>query len=162
MAYLEKIENKIIKPDQIDRLLSFWRFKEEKIVFTNGCFDILHYGHLNYLSKAADLGSKFIVGLNSDNSVRTLKGPSRPINGEMERGFLLAGFNFVDAIIIFDEETPFELIKRVQPDILVKGGDYKIETIVGYDIVKAKGGKVLTIDFVEGFSSTNIIEKSSL
>ncbi|MBI9066625.1 MAG: D-glycero-beta-D-manno-heptose 1-phosphate adenylyltransferase [Salinivirgaceae bacterium] len=162
MNFFEKIENKIIKPDQIDRLLSYWRFNGDTIVFTNGCFDIVHYGHINYLSKAADLGSKLIIGLNSDNSVKRLKGKNRPINGEMERAILLASLIFIDGIIIFDEDTPFGLISNIKPDILVKGGDYQIEDIVGYDIVQKAGGIVQTIDFVDGYSSSKIIQEGGL
>ncbi len=162
MTNLEKIDSKIILPDQLDRLLAFWRFKHEKIVFTNGCFDVLHLGHLQYLASAADLGSKLIIGLNSDVSVTKLKGPGRPINNESARSRILAGFSFIDAIVLFSEDTPYNLISKVQPDVLVKGADYKPEEIVGYDIVIKKGGKVETISFVEGFSSTAIIKKSGL
>jgi rfaE bifunctional protein nucleotidyltransferase chain/domain len=162
MHTIEKIDLKLIMPDQLDRLLAYWRFKNEKIVFTNGCFDIIHLGHLQYLASAADLGTKLIVGLNSDQSVTQLKGPGRPINNELARSRILAGFSFIDAVVLFSEDTPYNLINKVQPNVLVKGADYKPEDIVGYDIVTKKGGKVVTINFVEGFSSTSIIKKSGL
>lgn len=160
MDHIEYINKKIIKDwSSIKPTLGLWNFKEEKIVFTNGCFDIIHRGHIDYLSKAKDLGSKLIIGLNTDASVKRLKGDDRPINDEYSRALLLAAFGFVDLIVFFDEETPYELIKFIQPDILVKGNDYKPEDIVGYDILKAKNGEVKTLDFIEGFSSTSIIEK---
>ena len=162
MNKLERMESKIIEPDQIDRLLSLWRFKNEKIVFTNGCFDIIHLGHLKYLSAAADLGTKLIIGLNTDASVKRLKGANRPINNEIARALVLAGFGFIDAIIFFDSDTPYELIKQVKPTYLVKGGDYKAEDIVGYDIVTKNGGQVVTLQFVDGFSSSSIIKKGGL
>ncbi len=160
MNQLEYINNKIVKDwSSIKSTLSLWNFKEEKIVFTNGCFDIVHRGHIDYLSKAKELGSKLIIGLNTDASVKRLKGNDRPINNEDSRALLLAAFGFVDLVILFDEETPYDLINFIQPDILVKGNDYKPEDIVGYDILKAKGGEIKTLDFIDGFSSTSIIEK---
>lgn len=139
--------------------MSQWRFKSEKIVFTNGCFDILHRGHVEYLTKAAALGSKLVIGLNTDASVKRLKGESRPINDQEARAIILSSLIFTDRIIFFEEDTPLELIRYIQPDILVKGSDYKPEDIVGYDIVKAKGGEVITIDLTEGFSTTAILER---
>lgn len=162
MTNIELIESKIFKPDQFDRLLSFWKFKNESIVFTNGCFDVVHLGHVKYLAQASNLGSKLIIGLNTDASVKRLKGNDRPINDEMARAMVLAGFSFVDAVIFFDEDTPYNLIKAIKPNILVKGGDYVIEEIVGYDIVTDNGGEVKIINFVDGFSSTSIIEKGGL
>jgi rfaE bifunctional protein nucleotidyltransferase chain/domain len=160
MNQLEYINNKIVKDwSNIKSTLSLWHFKEEKIVFTNGCFDIVHRGHIDYLSKAKDLGSKLIIGLNTDTSVKRLKGDDRPINDEDSRALLLAAFGFADLIILFHEETPYDLIKFIQPDILVKGNDYNPEDIVGYDILKAKGGEIKTLDFLDGFSSTSIIDK---
>lgn len=129
------------------------------IVFTNGCFDILHVGHVRYLQEASKLGDILIVGLNSDESVRRLKGPSRPINNEAERAELLASLSFVDYVVTFNEDTPYELISVVQPDILVKGGDYANEYVVGTDIVEGRGGKLVLIPFVEGKSTTNLIKK---
>lgn len=132
------------------------------IVFTNGCFDILHFGHANYLAQARNLADILVVGLNSDASVKRLKGDNRPINSELQRAFLLASFFFVDYVTVFDEDTPKQLIEIVKPDILVKGGDYKLDDIVGADFVLANGGKVSTIPFVEGFSTTNIINKINI
>ncbi len=139
--------------------MAVWKFKGKRIVFTNGCFDIIHPGHIAYLSKAKDFGDILVIGLNSDDSVRQLKGENRPIIPEKERAFMLASLRFVDAVVVFDEETPINLIEMLQPDVLVKGKDYKAEEIVGYDIVKAKGGTVETIELVEGFSTTSLIDK---
>jgi rfaE bifunctional protein nucleotidyltransferase chain/domain len=127
------------------------------LVFTNGCFDIIHRGHITYLSQAADLGDKFIVALNTDASVARLKGESRPLQDEFTRALVMAAFEFVDYVCFFDEDTPLNIIKQVMPNILVKGGDYEVEDIVGYKEVVDAGGKVVTIDFVKGFSTTSII-----
>lgn len=160
MNKLDITKNKIFSnQEDAHKLLQTWRFKENKIVFTNGCFDIVHRGHLDYLASAASMGNKLIIGLNTDASVQTLKGPNRPIIDEYSRAFLLASLGFVDMVIYFEEETPYQLIDFVKPDILVKGSDYQAEDIVGYDIVKAKGGEIKTLDFIEGFSSTQIINK---
>lgn len=160
MNKLDIIKNKIFtKQNSAFATLQTWRFKEEKIVFTNGCFDIVHRGHLEYLAQASNLGHKLVMGLNTDNSVQRLKGPNRPINDEYSRALLLASMSFIDMVIFFDEETPYDLIKFVQPDVLVKGSDYEAEDIVGYDIVKAKGGEIRTLDFIDGYSSTSIINK---
>lgn len=161
MKHLEKINDKILDNKSLDEKLSHWRVEGKTIVFSNGCFDILHRGHVEYLSKAADLGDILIIGLNTDASVRRLKGPSRPVNDEKARAVVLAALEFVDAIMLFEEDTPYDLIKRIQPDVLVKGKDYKAEDIVGYDIVINKGGKVETIELVEGFSTTKILNQSS-
>jgi rfaE bifunctional protein nucleotidyltransferase chain/domain len=160
MDKLAAIREKIILAGQpLDRWLAVSRFKKRKIVFTNGCFDILHRGHIQYLAQAAGFGDSLVIGLNTDESVKKLKGPSRPYLDENARALILASLSFVAAVLLFDEETPYELIKKVQPDFLVKGGDYKVEEIVGYDIVKAMGGEVLTIELVKGYSSTSIINK---
>ncbi|MCU4163889.1 D-glycero-beta-D-manno-heptose 1-phosphate adenylyltransferase [Carboxylicivirga caseinilyticus] len=159
MNELQRIEAKIMSRDQAKVLVEQWMLSGEKIAFTNGCFDIVHRGHVEYLSKAKDLGTKLVLGLNTDASVRRLKGDNRPIVDEQSRAILLAALQFIDMVVFFDEDTPYELIKALQPDILVKGSDYKAEDIVGYDVVTAKGGKVETIDFVEGFSTTTIVEK---
>ena len=159
MKTLTTIKNKLLSREALETKLAEWRSAGETIVFTNGCFDILHRGHVEYLAQAADLGDKLIIGLNTDASVKRLKGESRPINDEKSRALLLSALQFVDVVVFFDEDTPYELIKQLQPDILVKGNDYKPEEIVGYDIVTAKGGKVLTIDLVKGFSTTNIISR---
>lgn len=156
MTKLENIQSKILSGQALQRQLAFWRFKNKKIVFTNGCFDILHLGHIDYLSKAADLGDILIVGMNTDASVKRLKGESRPLQDETSRSITLAALGFVNAVVLFDEDTPLELIRLIAPDILVKGADYKPENIVGYDIVKAKGGEIVTIPFVEGYSTTSV------
>lgn len=159
MNNLERISAKINDRWKLKNRLAIWRFQGKKIVFTNGCFDILHLGHIDYLSKAKDEGNILIIGLNTDNSVSRIKGKNRPITDENSRAKILASLQFVDAVVLFDEETPYELISFVQPDVLVKGSDYKPEEIVGYDIVKAKNGKVVTIDFLEGYSTTDIERK---
>lgn len=133
--------------------------KNKSIVFTNGCFDILHVGHKRYLEQASALGDVFVIGVNSDASVKRLKGPSRPVNSEQDRMEILSALGFVDYVVLFDEDTPYELIKKVQPDVLVKGGDYTVDKVVGRDIVEARGGRVELIPFVDGKSTTNIINK---
>ena len=133
-----------------------------KIIFTNGCFDILHSGHVTYLNESKKQGDYLVVGLNSDNSVKRLKGESRPINNENDRAIVLSGLKSVDFVCIFDEETPKDMIEAISPNVLTKGGDYKIENIVGADFVMNKGGKVVVINFVEGKSTTNIINKAKL
>ena len=158
MKHLEKIYDKILNNESLAERLNLWREEGKTIVFSNGCFDILHRGHVEYLSKAADLGDILIIGLNTDASVKRIKGPSRPVNDEKARAVVLAALEFVDAIMFFDEDTPYNLIKNVQPDVLVKGKDYKAEDIVGYDIVTNNGGRVETIELVEGFSTTNILK----
>jgi D-glycero-beta-D-manno-heptose 1-phosphate adenylyltransferase len=161
MSKLEVIRKKIFTYTDADfqRMLTIWQFQGRKIVFTNGCFDILHLGHIDYLSKAKDLGDLLIIGLNTDLSVSKIKGKNRPIQDEISRAMVLASLGFVDAIVFFGEDTPYNLIKTIQPDILVKGADYKPEDIVGYDIVTNKGGKVVTIEFLEGYSTTAIEKK---
>lgn len=133
--------------------------RSRKLVFTNGCFDILHRGHIEYLYQARNLGDALMVGVNTDNSVKRLKGEMRPINGEYDRMMLLASLYFVDYVVLFDEDTPLQLIKSVRPDILVKGGDYTRDTIVGADFVESTGGEVVVISFVEGYSTTKVINK---
>lgn len=135
---------------------------QQKIVFTNGCFDVLHFGHVYYLQRAKELGDLLVVGLNSDASVRRLKGESRPVNGEKERAYVLAALSFVDYVVVFEEDTPENLIKIVKPNVLVKGGDYQLSNIVGADFVQQNGGTVTTIPFVEGYSSTRIIEQLNI
>ncbi len=135
------------------------KFKNQKIVFTNGCFDIIHTGHIRYLQQAAKLGDILIVAVNSDDSVRRLKGEERPINGEDDRCEVLAAMEFIDFVVVFEQDTPAELIERIRPDVLVKGGDYTPDQVVGKDIVEAYGGKVEIIPFVQGKSSTNIINR---
>ncbi|MCH4895318.1 D-glycero-beta-D-manno-heptose 1-phosphate adenylyltransferase [Marinilabiliaceae bacterium JC040] len=160
MNQLDFVENKIVKDwESISQKINLWNFKGEQIVFTNGCFDIVHRGHIDYLSKAKDKGDRLIIGLNTDKSVKALKGETRPINDEDSRALLLASFSFVDAVILFNEDTPYELINFLKPNILVKGSDYDVKDIVGSDIVINNGGRVETLDFIEGFSSTSIINK---
>jgi D-glycero-beta-D-manno-heptose 1-phosphate adenylyltransferase len=159
MKNLEIIDSKISSREQIIKQCAVWRFKEKKIVFTNGCFDILHLGHIEYLAKALDCGDVLIVGMNSDASVKKIKGPDRPVNDEHARAILLAALSFVHAVVLFDEETPYELIKTIHPDVLVKGKDYAIEQIVGHDIVLATGGEIKTIELTQGYSTTSLIEK---
>lgn len=159
MSYLKKINNKIFTIKKLKKEVDNWKKSGEKIVFTNGCFDIIHRGHIELLAHTADLGDKLIVGLNSDISIQKIKGKSRPIIQQDSRAILLAALDFIDAIILFSEETPINLIKLLEPNILAKGGDYKINTIVGNEIVKKNGGKVILVPFVDGFSSTDIITK---
>ena len=130
-----------------------------KTVFTNGCFDVLHVGHLRYLKEARSMGDRLVVGLNNDSSVRKLKGEKRPIHTEVERKEMLLSLRFVDEVHIFDEDTPLRLIKEIKPDVLVKGGDWALNTIVGYDFVTERGGSVHSLSFYEGYSTTNTIEK---
>jgi rfaE bifunctional protein nucleotidyltransferase chain/domain len=158
MSRLENIKSKIYTREQIRAVLNVWRLLEKKVVFTNGCFDLLHLGHIDYLSKAADMGDKLVIGLNSDTSASALKGPGRPITDQLSRSVMLASFSFVDAVVIFDEPTPLHLIELVRPDILVKGADYSIEQIVGADLVLQYGGEVKTIEYLKGYSTT-LIEK---
>ena len=159
MSSLKKIKDKIFDLDSLKNKVISWKENGHKIVFTNGCFDIMHKGHIEVLSKSSDLGDKLIIGLNSDSSVQKLKGNSRPIIDENSRAIALAALSFVDAIVLFSEDTPINLISTLNPDILAKGGDYEIRTIVGHEIVQKNGGEVILIPFVEGFSSTNIINK---
>jgi rfaE bifunctional protein nucleotidyltransferase chain/domain len=155
----EKMRSKIVGPEEALSMLSIWHYMGLKVVFTNGCFDILHKGHVDYLSRAASLGDRMIVGLNSDKSVSEIKGPNRPIQDEASRAEIMASLFFVDAVVLFDEETPFNLINFLKPDILVKGSDYTIDKIVGADVVMANGGRVETINFIDGYSTTNIVNK---
>ena len=158
MDNLQLIKNKIFGIAQRSTLSAqLYHWQGLKIVFTNGCFDLLHRGHVEYLSKAADMGDVLVVGLNTDASVKRLKGEGRPVNNEEARALVLASLSFVDAVVLFDEDTPYELIKAVHPDVLVKGADYKVEDIVGYDIVTSYGGTVTTVPLVEGYSTTQLL-----
>ena len=159
MNQISRLQSKILSFEALKILLKKWRDENEKIIFTNGCFDLLHLGHVDYLAKARDLGGRLVVGLNSDVSIKRLKGLSRPINNEQSRAALLAGMTYVDAVVLFDEETPINLISEVMPAVLVKGGDYKIKEIVGHEMVLNNGGEVCAIDFVEGYSGSELIKK---
>jgi rfaE bifunctional protein nucleotidyltransferase chain/domain len=166
MSNLSHIEAKIIPG--ISEVAQLWKLEEKRVVFTNGCFDILHKGHISYLAQTADFGDKLIVAINSDSSVKRLdKGSSRPIQDEKSRALIIAALNFVDAVVLFDQDTPFDLIQDIKPDVLVKGGDYdplisdknNPKYIVGSDIVKSNGGKVEVIQFVDGYSTSKIEER---
>lgn len=167
LNYDEILKEKICSLDQLKRIVMSHRLLSKKIAFTNGCFDIIHTGHLHYLAKAKSLANILIVGVNSDQSVKKLKGPKRPVFNENDRAFHLASLHVVDYVIIFDEETPLKLIETLQPDVLVKGGDYdpNVEDpdnpsyIVGSDVIKKIGGEVVAIPFLEGYSTTSLIDK---
>lgn len=170
MSQLNYLKEKIIAPENLAATIARWRLKGAKIVFTNGVFDILHKGHVTLLSEAADLGDKLILGLNADASVRTLgKGPERPINKEEDRAFLLAGLSAIAAVVIFEDSTPYELIKMIQPDVLVKGGDYNPnqtdpnakDYIVGSDIQTQNKKDTVAINLVDGYSTTSVVKKLS-
>ena len=157
--FFEKIQSKIQDLPQLLETVGHWRTQGERIVFTNGCFDLLHLGHVKYLADAHDLGHKLIVGINSDNSVQQLKGPSRPIQNLESRMAVLASLACVDAVVLFEEETPLKLIEALLPDVLVKGGDWDLSKIVGAEVVIANGGEVRSLQFVEGHSTTSLEQK---
>ena len=159
MHKLQWIQNKVYSRETLVRESNVWRVTQKKIVFTNGCFDILHHGHLDLLAKAADMGNMLVVGVNTDSSVQRLKGKDRPVTNEQDRLFQLASLLCVDAVCLFDEDTPEALIKLIRPDVLVKGGDYTIDKIVGADFVQSYGGSVGIIPFVTGYSTTGLIER---
>lgn len=150
--------SKIISTTEALTRRNKWHFFEEKVIFTNGCFDIVHLGHIDYLERARHLGHRLIVGLNADASVKRLKGESRPINNEMARARVLAALYFVDAVVIFEEDTPESLIALLKPDVLVKGADYDADKLPGYDIVTGYGGEVITLPLVEGYSTTGLLK----
>jgi D-glycero-beta-D-manno-heptose 1-phosphate adenylyltransferase len=156
---MEKTSDKIKSLPDAKKKIAEWKSKGEKVVFTNGCFDIIHLGHVDYLEKARGLGDKLILGLNTDDSVSRFKGPERPLQDQNSRARVLAAFQFIDLVVFFNEDTPLTLISELKPDILVKGSDYLAENIVGADVVKKGGGVVKTIDFVPGYSTTRIVEK---
>jgi rfaE bifunctional protein nucleotidyltransferase chain/domain len=160
MSFHKKLSEKCVSKTQLGSLIEDWKKHGLKIVFTNGCFDILHRGHVEYLCQARDKGDKLILGLNTDDSVKRLgKSPERPINNQDTRATILAALECVDAVVLFDEDTPLELITFVKPDVLVKGNDYAIKDIVGYDVVMANGGEVITIQLIDGFSTTKLIDR---
>jgi len=152
-------KSKIFSRNDLKNLVQKWKDENQKVVFTNGCFDIIHLGHVDYLEKARQQGDKLVVGINSDASVRRNKGNSRPIINEESRIRVLASLMFVDAVILFDEDTPLELIELLKPDILIKGNDWSLNKIVGADTVIGNGGKVCTIELVPGFSTSSIVDK---
>jgi len=166
LSELESSQGNSLRGKQVDlptasRMVANWRVQGEQVVFTNGCFDVLHAGHVSYLAKAKAMGDRLVLGLNSDDSVRRLKGPTRPINSESDRGQVLAGLESIDAIVVFDEDTPLELINSLKPSILVKGADYKVEDVVGAKEVQSWGGEVRLVEFLEGRSTTRIAEKTA-
>ncbi len=150
---------KLKSTPSLSKVLLRLRSKGQKVVFTNGCFDILHPGHVSYLEKASRMGDVLVVGLNSDASVRAIKGKDRPINKERDRAYVLSALSFVDYVTIFGEDTPELIIKKLKPDVLVKGGDWKIKDIVGGDFVKSRGGRVVSIKFLKGYSTSSLIKK---
>lgn len=159
MSSPSSIDSRVVTYDQLAKLLAGWRLKDDIIVFTNGCFDVLHPGHVRYLEAASHLGHRLIIGLNSDASVTRLKGPGRPVNPAADRAVLLAALHGVDAVVIFEEDTPEELIRLIRPNVLVKGADYTGKPVAGADFVKALGGKVELIALTEGYSSTEALKK---
>jgi len=159
MTNLQNIKSKIYTLSDLKIQTDKWKEKGDKIVFTNGCFDLMHRGHVEVLANTSDLGNKLIIGLNSDISIQELKGEKRPIIDENSRAILLASLQFVDAIVLFSEETPEKLIETIIPNILAKGGDYKVTEIAGHKVVLENGGEVILVPFIDGFSTTNIVNK---
>jgi rfaE bifunctional protein nucleotidyltransferase chain/domain len=159
MRTIERLQQKVLSAAQLADQVRKWQQAGEKVVFTNGCFDLLHYGHIHYLAEARDLGDRLVIGLNADASVSRLKGAHRPIKDELGRASLLAAFSFIDGITIFAEDTPLDLIQMISPDILVKGGDWQPHQIVGADWVMSHGGSVHSLPFQEGYSTTNLEQK---
>lgn len=156
---ISSIRQKLYSKDDLTLKIRSWKNEGESVIFTNGCFDLLHPGHIDYLAKAASLGDKFIIGLNSDDSVQRLKGKTRPIQDEKARAFILSALGFVDAVVFFNEDTPFELISELKPDVLVKGADYKIDQVAGADAVIKNGGSVVLLPYLAGFSTSLIEQK---
>ncbi len=159
MHKLQQIQNKITPREELVKKCNQWKALGKKIVFTNGCFDILHHGHIDLLAKSADLGDILIVGLNSDASVKRLKGDDRPVNHENDRALQLSALMMIDAVCLFEEDTPEQLITDLHPNVLVKGGDYTIDTIVGANYVMSNGGSVEIIPFVEGYSTSSLVDR---
>ena len=151
--------DKIKTQDELKPILDKLKKEGKKVVFTNGCFDILHVGHIRYLKEAKGYGDILVVAVNSDLSVKSIKGDKRPIVSQSERAEVVAALEMVDYVIMFDEDTPYNIIKKLQPDVLIKGGDWTIDKIIGRDIVEARGGKVIAIPFIEGASTTGIVER---
>lgn len=160
MSFHQQLKSKLVSRPEAATRTAALRGTGQKIVFTNGCFDILHPGHVDYLSQARDLGDFLVLGLNTDASVKRLgKAPNRPINDQQSRALVLAGLACIDLLVLFEEDTPYELIRLLQPDILVKGDDYAVNQIVGHDVVSAYGGQVRTIPFLKGYSTTALIQR---
>ena len=159
MSNLKSIKSKMYTLSDLKIQSDKWKENGDKIVFTNGCFDLVHRGHVEVLANTADLGDRLIIGLNSDSSIQELKGENRPIIDENSRAILLASLQFVDAIVLFSEETPRNLIETIVPNILAKGGDYKVREIVGHEVVLENGGEVILVPFIVGFSTSNIVDK---
>ena len=156
---LKKISNKIFLEKDLKKKLDFWRQKGDKIVFTNGCFDLIHLGHIEVLARSADLGDRLIIGVNTDISIKNIKGENRPIIEEDSRVKQLAALEFVDAVILFNESTPNKIINHIKPDIITKGGDYKTKEVVGYETVTKNNGSVVIIPLTQGYSTTSILNK---
>ena len=156
---LNKLKAKILNIKDLAKIINEWRLNGDKIVFTNGCFDLIHLGHLEILARSADLGDKLIVGINSDMSIKKIKGNSRPIIEEDSRAKQLAAIEFIDAVILFNEDTPYNLINILKPDVLTKGGDYKKNDIVGNQLINKEQGEVVIIPLTQGYSTTSILEK---
>ena len=156
---LNKLKAKIFNIKNLSQIINEWRLNGDKIVFTNGCFDLIHLGHLEILARSADLGDKLIVGINSDMSIKKIKGNSRPIIEEDSRAKQLAAIEFIDAVILFNEDTPYDLINILKPDVLTKGGDYKKNDIVGNQLINKEQGEVVIIPLTQGYSTTSILEK---
>jgi len=156
---MEESARKIVNLSEAKTQVSEWQRAGNRVVFTNGCFDLIHLGHVDYLEKARMLGDKLVIGLNTDDSVSRFKGPERPLQDQTSRARVLAAMQFIDLVVFFNEDTPLNLISELLPNILVKGSDYLADNIVGADVVKKNGGVVKTIDFVPGYSTTRIVEK---
>ncbi|MEZ4949292.1 MAG: D-glycero-beta-D-manno-heptose 1-phosphate adenylyltransferase [Saprospiraceae bacterium] len=159
MSFFENIEKTVQIREEAAKTVEKWKQAGQNVVFTNGCFDLIHFGHLHYLAAARDLGDKLVVGVNASASVSRLKGPHRPIKDETTRAHLLASLKMVDLVVIFEEDTPLELITLLTPDVLVKGGDWKPEQIVGSDWVLSNGGSVQSLSFIDGYSTTILEQK---
>jgi D-glycero-beta-D-manno-heptose 1-phosphate adenylyltransferase len=159
MTNLKLLNNKIISSELILNKVKAWKKNNQKIVFTNGCFDIIHLGHIELLAKAGDLGDKLIIGINSDLSIKSLKGEERPVLDVKSRSMIIAALNFVDAVVVFEELTPLEIIKKIQPEIIVKGGDYDEDDVVGKNFISKYDGSVIILPLTKGFSTTSILNK---
>jgi len=156
---LEILNSKILDKERLLGKLTGWKEENKKIVFTNGCFDLIHLGHIEVIARSADLGDILIIGVNTDNSIKRLKGKNRPIVEEISRAKQLAALEFVDAVVLFDQDTPIDLIKMINPNIITKGGDYNPDQVIGNDIVTQNDGEVVIIPLTQGYSTTSILEK---